>query len=92
VTSRGWPAAGHRPGQLRQEARQARSLRCDPVKTYLWWWAFLLAVIVIAAEFGASGSTRLILEIVAAVVFVVVGILHLLYAAGREIRRREGDE
>jgi hypothetical protein len=45
------------------------------VKTYLWWWAFLLAVIVIAAEFGASGSTRFVLEIVAGVVFVVVGIL-----------------
>lgn len=62
------------------------------MKTYLWWWALLLAVIVIAAEFGASGTTRLILEVLAAVVFVLVGILRLLYVAGREIRRRERDE
>jgi hypothetical protein len=61
------------------------------VKTYLWWWAFLLAVIVIAAEFGASGSTRFILETVAAVVFVVVGfVLEVVSLVGKEMRRREG--
>jgi hypothetical protein len=61
------------------------------VKTYLWWWAFLLAVIVIAAEFGASGSTRFILETVAAVVFVVVGfVVEVVSLVGKEMRRREG--
>lgn len=60
-----------------------------PVKPYLWWWAFLLAVIVISAEFGASGSTRFILEIVAGVVFVLVGVLRLMYVFGGELRRRE---
>lgn len=59
------------------------------MKTYLWWWALLLAVIVIAAEFGASGTTRLILEIVAAVVFVLVGFIRGVYLAGKEIRRRD---
>lgn len=61
------------------------------MKTYLWWWAFLLAVIVIAAEFGASGSTRFILETVAAVVFVVVGfVVEVVSLVGKEMRRREG--
>jgi uncharacterized membrane protein YhaH (DUF805 family) len=60
---------------------------------YLWWWALLLAVIVIGAEFGVSGMTRLILEIVAAVVFLLVTILWLPYAAGRRsARRRERDK
>ena len=62
------------------------------MKTYLWWWAFLLAVIVIAAEFGASGSTRFILELAAVGVAVVFAILRLMYVAGREIRRRERGE
>jgi hypothetical protein len=48
-------------------------------------------VIVIAAEFGASGSTRLILEVIAAVVFVVVGfVIEVVSLVGKEMRRREG--
>ena len=53
----------------------------------LWWWAILLAVIVFSAEFGVSGTTRLVLEIVAAVLFVFVVILLGAYAEAR--RRRD---
>jgi heme exporter protein D len=66
------------------------------VRPYLWWWAFLLAVIVISAEFGASGSTRFILEIAAGVVFIVVGIvvevMRRVSLLEKERRRRDGED
>jgi hypothetical protein len=59
------------------------------VKVYLWWWAFLLAVVVFAAMLGASGTTRTILEVGAAVVFIVSAIA--IETVERIRRERDGE-
>ena len=51
---------------------------------YLLWWAVLLAVLVISWQLTASGTTRFILEIVAAVVFLL---LVIVYKIGEELHR-----